>query len=312
MITILASLKPFSGDVAQIQDNALSNWLHLNPTAEVILYGEGEGVSERAKKYNAIHVPHISCNGSGVPDFSAVVEHASIYARFDVQVYVNGDILLPPDFVYQIKQVLFKQYMVIGQRIDLSRNASFDHLSVDWESEIWRCYLAGEAKMHGPSGMDYFVFPRGLWQKLHPLIIGRGGYDNALVAYCLRRRIPIVDATQSIHAVHQWHDYSHLGSIYEVFAGVDAIANWERHDIKHSSPNIDDADWKMINGKILPRSRSTVPFRGLEITVRYRWRLKYISYLVRVLTRVAWLFGWPKPRPIPLETVIRQKSGQGI
>ena len=296
MISLLTSLKPFTGDAIRLQEYALSNWRRLHPNLEIILYGEGEGISECAYRYGAKHVTNIRCNPKGIPDFAAIVEHAALHAKYDTQVYLNGDILLPPDFVQQVNNVSLDQYLIIGQRIDLDKNAVFNHLATAWNEEIKKSLLLGHALLHNPAAQDYFVFPRGLWQGLSPLIIGRGGYDNALIAFCLRRKIHIIDATFSIHAVHQWHDYSHVKGKNETFSGDDALANARLHDIVHSNPDIEDANSLLIGGEIIFHRRSVNLLRRLEVFLRYRLGFKYISYLCRFVIRIAWFAGTMKKK----------------
>jgi succinoglycan biosynthesis protein ExoL len=308
MISILTSLKPFKGGAIRLQENALSNWRRLNPNIEIILYGDGHGISERAYSFGAKHVSNIKSNSKGIPDFSAIAEHAALYAKFDIQVYLNGDILLPPDFIEQINLVSIRQYLIVGQRIDLACDAVFNPLTSDWNGEIRRCALVGQAQLHDPTGVDYFVFPRGLWKGLAPLIIGRAGYDNALIANCLRKRIPIIDATWSIHAVHQWHDYSHVKGVSETYDGDEALTNKRLHDIEHSSPNIEEAKWRLIGGRIVTCKGSSNLFRRIEVMCRYHWRMKHVSYVCRAITRIAWLGGWLKMRVLPLDLIVRLNS----
>jgi hypothetical protein len=304
MISILASFKPFRGDAIRIQENALKNWRRLGSDVEIHIYGNGEGIAERARDYGARHVPDIACSDKGIPDFSAIAAHAARDARFDLQIYVNGDILLPPDLVHVARHVSFQRFLLVGQRIDLSKDADFNPVAPDWMDEMRRAARAGCAHLQGPDYQDYFVFPRGLWDGLAPLTIGRGGYDNALVAHCLRRRIPIIDATKSLHIVHQWHDYSHVTGFSEAYLGPDAAANKRLHDIEHSAPDIEDADWRLKGGVVQPSAGSSNPFRRLEVLLRYRWGLKTPSYVCRAITRLAWSCGCLKPRAWTLDSVL--------
>ena len=304
MISLLTSLKPFRGEAIRLQENALANWRRLGADVEIIIYGGGEGIAERAQRFGARHVPDIHGNLKGIPDFAAIAKHAAAHAKYDRQVYLNGDILLPPDFVEQVNRVIYQDFLVVGQRIDLSQEAVFNPLAADWNGEIMGCCRTGHAHLHNSSGQDYFVFPRGLWKDLLPLIVGRGGYDNALVAFCLRRRIPIVDATWVLHVVHQWHDYSHVKGSAETFQGTDALANAHLHDIEHSKPDIEDADWRMTLEHIVKSPGSSNPFRRIEVQLRYRMSLKVVSYGLRAITRMAWFVGCLKPRNLPLESII--------
>jgi len=308
MISLLTSMKPFRGDATLIQTNSLRNWRQLDRNVEIIIYGDGEGISEQARRFGTKHIPQIRCNSKGVPDFSAIVEHATDYARFDIQVYLNGDILLPPDFILRINQIRFDRFLLVGQRIDLMEGVVFDPMADHWNTALLECLQSRGGRLHNSSAQDYFIFPRGLWSGLPPLIIGRGGYDNALLAHCLRRRIPIVDGTWIIPAVHQWHDYSHVKGVAETFLGEDAQSNARLHDIKHSKPNLEDAEWQLTRGGVIKAEVWSNPLRRLEIVLRFHWRLKLLSYLLRVLLRLAWLAGFLKPRQLALATLLRNSA----
>jgi hypothetical protein len=65
-------------------------------------------------------------------------------------------------------------------------------------------------RLHRPVGSDYFVFPTRQYADLPDFIIGRSGWDNWMIYDGRRRRIPVIDASRAITAVHQNHDYSHL------------------------------------------------------------------------------------------------------
>jgi hypothetical protein len=80
--------------------------------------------------------------------------------------------------------------------------------------------------LHPPSGIDYFVFRRGLWREIPPFAVGRTMWDNWLIYSARARRVPVVDATASVMAVHQNHDYSHdAGGWQGVWKGPEAERN---------------------------------------------------------------------------------------
>jgi hypothetical protein len=58
--------------------------------------------------------------------------------------------------------------------------------------------------------MDYFVFPRNCAITLPPFAVGSPFWDNWFVYTMWRKGIPIIDATKTITAVHQNHDYAHV------------------------------------------------------------------------------------------------------
>jgi hypothetical protein len=162
---------------------------------------------------------------------------------------------------------------MVGQRVDLRDGAAFD-TDVFYE-RLGQALQSRQAEVHRPSGMDFFVFRRGMWQDLKPLVVGRGGYDSALVAYCLRRRIPVIDASFAFPVVHQWHDYGHVGGgKEEAHAGAEARFNRDAHGLRAFAPNCLDADLMMLrSGEIVRNSRRSL-LRGMELEGFYRrgWR----------------------------------------
>lgn len=291
MLTFLASPKPFIGHVGKIQRNAIRSWLAVHSDVEVIIYGDGEGVSEACGETRVCHVPNIPCSSSCVPYFNGIVEHASINARYDVQCYVNSDIILTPHILNAISTVTFLRYLIIGRRIDLAEGVNL-HIFQNWKKELELLVDKSLATLHAPTGIDYFVFPRGLWDRLLPLVIGRAGYDGALLAFCLRHDIPIIDGTFAIPAIHQFHDYSHVaGAEKEIWRGKDASDNRNIHEIKHSSPIISDANWKIIdNGMVHVRTQINL-LRRLELKLRFGYGLSYCGLIMRAFYRIIQLFG---------------------
>jgi hypothetical protein len=61
----------------------------------------------------------------------------------------------------------------------------------------------------GADWIDYFVFPRGVFRELPPMVIGRVGWDNFLLWKARALKLPLVDASAVVTAVHQNHDYAY-------------------------------------------------------------------------------------------------------
>ena len=74
---------------------------------------------------------------------------------------------------------------------------------------VLRSMARERGKFRPPQWIDYFVFPRGLlYQQVPPFVVGRTRYDNWLLWKVRSMRVPVVDATQVVLAIHQNHDYS--------------------------------------------------------------------------------------------------------
>lgn len=311
MITFLSSPKAFSGNLYKNQLNAIQSWINVHPNSEVILYGNSPGCKEVCAMLGITHVDQIECSPSGVPYFDAIVGHAQKYALYDIQVYLNCDILLTEAILDAIRMVHFPRFLMLGQRIDLGVKANITFQKDNWHLYIESLIRNGDAKLHAPSGMDYFIFPRGLWEGIKPLVIGRTGYDSALVAFCLRQSIPVIDATYAIPAVHQHHDYNHLGGrAKEVTLGSDARNNSRFHKVEHSPPSVIDATWQIYNGQLIRNNTRGDYLRHFESFLRYKKNSIYLSYVIRAIWRLLTGLKVNKVNKIELSEVMESWFGK--
>lgn len=305
MISFLSSPKAFIGETGVIQRNAIRSWQNVHPDAEITIYGNSTNAYEVCEELGVCCVSDVLCSPSGVPYFNSIVEHARIHARHDVQCYLNCDILMTKDMIKAVSCIDFPRYLVVGQRLDLVSGVQIDTTSNKLTIDLQKLNSKNKVSLHGSTGMDYFIFPRGMWEALPPLVIGRGGYDGALLAFCLRNKIPMVNATLAFPALHQFHDYGHVpGGLKTVIEGRDAKNNLLLHNIKHSTPNSADAPWLIVNGALIPNSIQKDWLRRIELTLRFDMKIEALSLAVRLLWRIAMATGIIKPRPFTIKDVI--------
>lgn len=304
MISFLSSPKPFKG-VAQLhQMNAIRSWLAVCPNSEVILYGDSEGTQEAAQQFRIRHVPSIKSNKYGTPLFNAIVNQAKENATHEYHVYINCDIVLTQVFADTLQRIRFPQFLMIGQRIDLRENILWDLSEMNFRQQLARLCLAGNISLHPPGGSDYFAFKRGLWDNLPPITIGRGGYDNALIYHALSKRIPIIDATFSVYAIHQFHDYGHmLNGQKDVFEGPEAIQN-TKYAGKFGVPALTDATW-IIDKQTCFRNYGRGDWmRFLECYCRFVLKNELLGYFCRQLRRVLLRLGFSRQKIITLKEIL--------
>jgi hypothetical protein len=211
MLTIFAIPKPFRGHDGVIQTNAIQSWTLLQPTCEIMLFGDEEGTAAVATKFGIRHIPDVERNKHGTPLVSSLFEAAQNLASHDSICYVNADIILMSDFVQAIRQVEKRPSLVIGRRWDLDVKETLDFNNENWETQL-RVRLAREGKLHGLGGIDYFLFPRGTYRDIPSFAIGRYAWDNWLIYKVRSLGLPVIDATQMVTIVHQNHDYAHITS----------------------------------------------------------------------------------------------------
>jgi hypothetical protein len=212
-VTIFAIPKAFTGDAERIQRNAIKSWMQLSPSVDVLLFGNEEGIGNFAKEVGAFHENHIARNESGTPLVSSAFEAAHRLSTSPVLVYCNSDVILQADFVRAIEQLAshsgFQQWLAIGDRIDVA----IDCL-IDLECDDDRVWLQRESQSSGQRASrackEFFAFNRELYVDVPPFAVGRGNWDNWIVANAKANRIPVVDLSKAVSVIHQAHDYSHM------------------------------------------------------------------------------------------------------
>lgn len=210
MLTIFTIPKAFKGNIRLIQRNAIQSWLKIDPEDEIILFGDDEGVAETAREFNILHVANIEKTELGTPLLSSAIDTAQKMAKNQILIYLNADIILTSDLISAIKQLKEPLFLMSGQRWDLNVDKEIDFNDSDWEDKLKeKAYKTG--KLHGPKGMDYFIFPRNFPDiiKMPAFAVGRPGWDNWLIYRTRFLKIPMIDATEAMTIIHQNHDYSH-------------------------------------------------------------------------------------------------------
>jgi len=204
MITLFTTTKPFLGDIAVIQENAIRSWKRLKPECEIILFDNEKGSAEIAKELGIIHIPEVKRNEFGTPLINDMFEKAQKIAKNDILAYVNADIILTDDFLKNVSKIKIEKFLAVGKRwdLDIKENINFD--KPDWE-RILRERVVKEGVLHGPAAIDYFVFPKGLWKKIPSFALGRTLWDNWLLYDTWISGVPLIDVTKVVKIIHQNH-----------------------------------------------------------------------------------------------------------
>lgn len=223
-VTIFACPKPFVGHIEIIQRNALGSWKLLHPRPRIILFGEGEGIAKTAREFRAIHVPKVKCSWLGTPLVSDIFAQAESMAKGRKMLFTNADMIYNQSVIEAINLAdeKFEHYLTIGQRWDVDVDYEVDFQKAEKLSESLRAH----GTLHAPSGMDWMGFPLDQWGSLPGFIIGRAAWDGGVLSRALTARVPVIDCTSFVLAIHQDHDYSHIeGGQREAWHGEEAQHN---------------------------------------------------------------------------------------
>jgi len=265
MLSIFALPKPFRGHIGVIQNNAIRSWLALRPPCEIILFGDEDGTAETAARYGIRHIPEVDCNEYGTPLVNSLFNAAQELASHELMCYINADIILMSDFLPSVQQVPNQMFLLVGRRWDIDLNEPIDFNTGTWETNL-RNYVQVSGTLHQPTGIDYFVFPRGMYRDIPAFAIARSAWDNWLVYRARILRIPVIDATKAINAVHQNHDYGHhpMGR-KGIWRGVEAKYNRELLGGRKHSFNLLDATYILTPDTLKAARSARNIFRRLGI-----------------------------------------------
>jgi len=225
VLTLFAMPKPFKGLIGTIQKNAIRSWIKACSECEIILFGTDDGTEETASDLGLRYISDVVNNEHGTPLVSSLFEQAQQYATHDLLAYVNADIILTSDFPQAIEELTSKveRFLMVGQRWDVAIEKPWNFDIPEWEENI-RSYTEEYGKLHPKTGIDYFVFSRGLYDVIPPFAIGRTAWDNWLIYYARKKSALVVDATARVMAIHQNHDYGSVSKT-QLWRGEEARRN---------------------------------------------------------------------------------------
>jgi len=206
MITLFAIPKAFEGEFDAIQEKSIRNWRALHDDIQILLFGDGHRLKTLADQVRAeVISSELRYNSFGTPLVSSAFHEAQARARFSTLLYVNSDILFIEGVLETIERIRFPSYLAVGKRTDTLKHRGVPD-SLD--------------------AIDYFIFTRGLYTNIPDFAIGRCFWDHWLVYAARRDGIPVLDASQTITALHQTHSYAHAkGGKLGVWTGDERDAN---------------------------------------------------------------------------------------
>ncbi len=229
--TLFTIPKPFvDPHIRLIQANALRSWQCLAPELQVVLCGDDSGVAQFADENGMLHVPDIRRNAQGTPLVNDAFERVAAMIPAGMLVYCNADVILFRDLLTTVQRLAgdprFASMLAFGRRSDLELRQAVDLT----DNHGVRDVLLMNQRMGRPGPAvckEYFVVTRDLVREMPELAVGRGNWDNWMVAAARRRGVPVINTTRCITAIHQTHDYSHVGRsrLHCYVTGDEARAN---------------------------------------------------------------------------------------
>jgi hypothetical protein len=253
VLTILSTPKRFEGIFATIQTNAITSWTKLTPRPEIILFGDDEGTAEICEALGLRHVPDVATTPEGTPLLSDMFLRGQELASNEVVCWSNADVIYTDQLLTAATVVAGhpRPAYLVGRRTDIDQPTLIE-FDKGWDERLLAvAHTSGELKP--VNWIDYFMFTRGLFPELPPFAIGRPGYDPWLIWKAAQLGADVIDATEYVCAIHQRHDYSHVGGRSVAFTGIEAQQNaaivddWRHyHSIAYATSKLDHA------GRLVP------------------------------------------------------------
>jgi hypothetical protein len=272
VITLFSIPKPFAGELATIQRNALRSWMALE-AAQVVLVGDEPGTAEAAAELGATHVTNLLTSPAGTPRVDDAVARVDAIAGHTLRCFVNADVILLDDFMPAVRraQEVASSFLMVGSTVDLSIDEDLELGDVSVRADLG-ARARREGVSRGATAIDYFAFTAGLFDPIPPFVVGRARFDNWLV-WRARERGLVLDASRAVLAVHQHHDYSHIpGGFREAHFGEEADRNLELAGGKRHLYTINDASHRLLaDGRIRRNLGSTGRVR--ENARKIAWKL---------------------------------------
>jgi hypothetical protein len=208
MVTFFTTAKPFLGHDGVIQRNALKSWKLLHPDVEVILFGDDDGAAEACAELELVHHPVVERHESGTKRLDHIFRRANEIGRHNYLCYSNCDIVLMEDFwrAFEKARAWRERFLLVSQRWDMNITAPID-FGVGWGRRL-RIATLEHGVRQNEYWIDFFLFRKGLYVEMPPLIVGHCYWDNWMIWKAQEDRVPVVDASRCVVPVHQNHRYS--------------------------------------------------------------------------------------------------------
>ncbi len=197
---------------------------------DVIVFGE-DFHKDLCNKFGFILDTDYERSEFNIPIVRGLFEKALTYKEYEIYCYLNSDIIFNTSPREYIDQITFKDFMAVGQRLDV-----YDYPNIS------------KSELHNPGGIDYFFFTPKFrdWSDMPDFSIARGRFDHWLMGSALETNYPTVDLTQVFLPTHpepnkrvtaRWWDLYADGNsklAYQIYRNY----LWFARDKKHGQTNM--------------------------------------------------------------------------
>ncbi|KAH3771693.1 hypothetical protein DPMN_173021 [Dreissena polymorpha] len=190
-----------------VHNLTLINWRSLHPYVIPVVFTNESSVINECNKAGVTTLPLSKVAADGIPVLKYMFRDAMDHFNTSFYAFSNGDILFTDTLIRTLAHMihsttgnLSKPVLIVGRRTNVE-NVTFEE-GLHWKN-ITRISKS-RGKLFGGWAEDYFITtPSYSWNKVAEVVIGRRAYDNWLVYNARKMNYTVIDATDTLVAVHQ-------------------------------------------------------------------------------------------------------------
>lgn len=209
-IVIFTTPKPRNDQTEAVQIAAFRSWRRAFPKATIFLYGDVASWNEEFESLVMQPAGPLLQGGKGGEVICEMFQDASKRGGGEILIYLNSDILLDDSAAHVVKKLQDRPGPWLGsaRRWCLPKWSDVAPASeLEWSIFFSRAEKSG--RWGEACALDIFLF-RGLsFQSMPPFFIGHRGWDNWMIFHARANRIPVIDLSDEMRAIHCDHDYSY-------------------------------------------------------------------------------------------------------
>ncbi|KAI8811860.1 nucleotide-diphospho-sugar transferase-domain-containing protein [Cladochytrium replicatum] len=224
-VTFYTIPKPFTTAPGQ-QERAMASWMHLPLKVKIVLVPSADSdLAEMSKVAKSVggRMEQVGLDPFGNVLQDALFTLASRNSDSDIVVVINADIILSSDFASALLHAndqfpAPERFFFVGARSDMATIPEFQGLNytdTNYFAEFFTSKPAREAILHSYGGVDYYAWrPQGdpyvaaIGGAIPPFTYGRGKVDNWVVKQAMNNKVPVIDASLAVLALHLPHGYA--------------------------------------------------------------------------------------------------------
>lgn len=195
-----------------VNNRTLYNWKTLPNVNLVVFVSKGDKKVEEFSRKAGWEILPVTQEAVGVPVLPDMFQDVMKKYRSPFYGFANGDLLFTGKLTDTLEQIFCKMtngeinvdkgILIMGRRINVPADILTSESAVSWPK--LEQFANQYGKLFQSDAQDYFITDaRYPWSTFLPVVVGRRGYDNWIVAFSRYSNITVIDASESIKCIHQ-------------------------------------------------------------------------------------------------------------